>query len=147
MDNIQEKSPMLIVYQGLKMSETPIEGKKAIGIWVNGVIIFDEAPRKMGYDSAKKYCRNIRRSGLYATMGAKEVWKMLLQYELREAFNQLCETVGLTPIALRDTFYWFDQAPKNCYQAMGMASGIQSVSMEMYPLYRVRPVILYPLEQ
>ena len=76
MENIQEKSPMLIVYQGLKMSETPIEGKKAVGIWVNGVIVFDEAPRKMGYTNAKKYCRSYRKAKPYTTMGAKEVWKM-----------------------------------------------------------------------
>ena len=144
MDNIQEKSPMLIVYQGLKMSETPIEGKKAIGIWVNGVIIFDEAPRKMGYDSAKKYCRDFRKSRPYATMGALEVWKMLLQDE--EAFDKLCEAVGLAPI-VSDAPYWFDQVPKNCYKAVGADLQIWSVSMEINPLYCVRPVALYPLQQ
>ena len=145
MENIQEKSPMLIVYQGLKMSETPIEGKKAIGIWVNGVIIFDEAPRKMGYANAKKYCSNFRKSKPYTTMGAKEVWKMLLRSKMQEAFNKLCEAVGLTPLS--STPYWFDQEPKNCYKAILTVSRIYSVSMEIHPLYCVRPVALYPLEQ
>lgn len=146
MDNIQEKSPMLIVYQGLKMSETPIEGKKAIGIWVNGVIIFDEAPRKMGYANAKKYCSNFRKSKPYTTMGAKEVWKMLLRSKMQEAFNKLCEAVGLAPI-VSDAPYWFDQVPKNCYKAVGADLQIWSVSLEINSLYRVRPVALYPLEQ
>lgn len=146
MDNIQEKSPMLIVYQGLKMSETPIEGKKAIGIWVNGVIIFDEAPRKMGYANAKKYCSNFRKSKPYTTMGAKEVWKMLLRSKMQEAFNKLCEAVGLAPI-VSDAPYWFDQVPKNCYKAVGADLRIWSVSLEINSLYRVRPVALYPLEQ
>lgn len=145
MENIQEKSPMLIVYQGLKMSETPIEGKKAIGIWVNGVIVFDEAPRKMGYTNAKKYCSNFRKSKPYATMGAKEVWKMLLRDKMREAFNKLCETVGLIPLA-SDAPYWFDQEPKNCYKAVGADLRIWSVSMGIHPLYRVRPVALYSLQ-
>lgn len=147
MENIQEKILMQIVYEGFELSETPIEGKKAIGIWVNGVIFFDEAPRKMGYSSAKKYCRNFRKSKPYPSLGTKSDWKMLFKRgRTLGMFNSLCETVGLKPIDF-DTPYWFEQNPKNCYLAFGVDRRLWSVSLEIHPLYCVRPVMPYPLDK
>ena len=94
MENIQEKSPMLIVYQGLKMSETPIEGKKAIGIWVNGVIVFDEAPRKMGYANAKNIAAATESQNLMQLWGQKRFGKCCCEIRCERHLTNFVKPLG-----------------------------------------------------